>query len=78
MVTEPAGNDAVMHDGLVGLVLEVRLPPVFEMRSWPPLKLIQFLWRRSNLDTSLDAVGCQGTCSLECPLVVDPCCDWKC
>lgn len=72
VVTEPAGNDTVMHDGLVGLVLKVRLPPVLEVGSWPPLKFIELLFGRPNLDTSLDAVGCQGTCSLECPFVVDP------
>lgn len=39
VVTKPAGYDTVMHHWLIWLVLKITLPAVFEVGSWPALKL---------------------------------------
>lgn len=71
VVTEPTGNDTVVHDGLVGLVLEVRLPSVGEVGSGPALKVPELLLCGTDLDTSVNAVGGERASSLEVPLVKD-------
>lgn len=50
-----------MHNRLVRLVLEVRLPSLSEMRRGPLLKLLEFVLSRSDLHTSLDTVGGKGS-----------------
>jgi hypothetical protein len=60
-----------MHDRLVRLVLEVRLPTLGEVRSGPPLKVFQFLFRWADLDTCVNAVCGKWTCSFQCPLIKD-------
>lgn len=67
----PTSNDTVVHHWLVGLVLEITLPSVFEVRSWPCLKLPQLLSSWAHFDTGLNAVGCERSSSLLVPLVKD-------
>lgn len=67
----PTSNDTVVHDWLVGLVLEIALPPILEVGSRPGLKLPQFLSSRAHLDTGFDTIGCKRTGSLLVPLVKD-------
>ena len=56
VVTEPTRNDGVVHDRLVGLVLEVRLPSLGEVRGRPGLELLKLLGSRADLYASLDTV----------------------
>lgn len=69
VVAEETSNHRVVHDGLVRLVLEVGLPSVGEMRSGPPLKLLEFLLSRSDLDAGLDTVGGKRSSTLQIPFV---------
>lgn len=71
MVAEPACNDGVVHHGLIGLLLEIRLPAVFEVGGWPFLELLQLLLSRSDFDTGVNAVGGKGACAFEIPLLKD-------
>jgi hypothetical protein len=71
VITEEAGNHRVMHNRLVRLVLEVRLPALGEMRRRPPLEVLELLLSRSDLDTSLNAVGGKGPCTTLVPLIKD-------
>lgn len=71
VITEEAGNHRVMHNRLVRLVLEVRLPALSEMRRRPPLEVLELLLSRSDLDTSLNAVGGKGSSALLVPLIKD-------
>lgn len=71
MVAKEASNHRVMHDRLVRLVLEVRLPTLGEVRSGPPLEFFQFLLRWADLDTCVDAVRGKRTCSFQGPLIED-------
>ena len=60
-----------MHDRLVGLVLEVAVPATAEVRRWPCVHLVELLFSRANLDTSIDAVGSKRTGTLDVPFVED-------
>lgn len=71
MVAEPAGNDGVVHDGLIRLILKVRIPAVLEVGSRPILKLLQLFRCWSDLDAGLNTVGSQWTGSLEVPFLED-------
>lgn len=71
VVSEPAGNDRVMHDWLVRLVLEVRLPALFEVRSRPGLEVAELLFGWADLDACFDAVCGERAGTLEIPLVKD-------
>jgi len=71
VVAEPAGNDGVVHDWLVGLVLEVRVPTRAELWARPAVHLVELLLGRADLDTSIDAVGCERTGTVDVPLVED-------
>lgn len=73
VVTKPTSNDRVVHNRLVGLFLKVGLPAILKVRSRPLLEFIQFLLGRTNLDTSVDAVGSQRSSPLEIPLIEDAC-----
>lgn len=53
-----------MHDRLVRLVLEVRFPALGEVRRRPPLKVLELLLSRPDLDTSIDTVGGKGSWQL--------------
>lgn len=65
------GDHRVMHDGLVGLVLEVAVPSALELRSRPVSHFCQLLLSRTDLHTSLNTVGSKRTSALEVPLIVD-------
>jgi len=45
-----------MHNGLIRLVLKVRFPSLSEMRRGPLLELLELLFGRSDLNTSLNTV----------------------
>lgn len=59
-----------MHDGLVGLVLEVALPTRPEFREWPAVDPPEFLLGGTNLDTGVDTVGRHGTGAVEVPFTL--------
>jgi len=71
VVTEPTSNNRVVHDGLVGLVLEVRVPTRAELRARPAVHLLELLLGWANLDTSIDTVGGERTSSVDLPLLED-------
>lgn len=71
VVTEPTGNDSPVHDGLVGLVLEVAVPALDELREGRSGHVIQILLVRSPLDSSFDSIRCQRTSAVQLPLVED-------
>lgn len=73
VVAEPAGNDTIVHHGLVRFVLKVRIPAALEVRSRPGLELLQFCLGWADLDAGVDAVGRQGAGSLDVPLLEDAC-----
>lgn len=60
-----------MHDWLVRLVLEVGLPAAVELGCRPLLHLIQLLFSGTNLNTSINSIGCQRTSSLQVPFFKD-------
>ena len=69
VVSKPASNDRVVHDGLVRLVLEVRLPPGIEVGSGPSFELPQLFLRGPDFDPSLDAVRGAGPRALDVPFL---------
>lgn len=73
VVAEPAGNDGIMHHGLVGLILEVRLPAIGEVGSRPGFEFFELRLGRSDLDASFNPVGRQWPCPLQVPLVKHLC-----
>ena len=73
MVRVRSADDGAEHDGLVGLLLKVRLPAVLEVRRGPPLKVLELLGRGPDLDAGFDAVRSQGTGAPEVPLLIYLC-----
>jgi len=71
VVTEPTSNDRVVHDRLVGLVLEVGVPAGAELGAWPAVHLLELVLSRADLDTSLNAVGGERTSAVDLPLLED-------
>jgi hypothetical protein len=71
MITEPASNNRVMHHWLVGLILEIAVPPRPEVGSWPTIHFFEFFLSWPDLYTGIDAIGGEGTCSLEIPFIED-------
>jgi hypothetical protein len=69
VVTKETCNHRVMHNRLVRLVLEVRLPTLGEVRRRPPLKVLELLLGRSDLDTSLNAVCSKRPSTLLMPFI---------
>lgn len=65
-----------MHDGLVGLVLEVAIPATLEVWRGPALHLAKLLLSWANLDTRIDAIGRKRACALDVPLIEDPLLDF--
>jgi hypothetical protein len=70
MVTEPASNDRVVHNWLVGLFFKIRLPALSEVRSWPGFELFEFRLGWSDLDSGLDSIGGKWSSALKIPLVI--------
>jgi hypothetical protein len=60
-----------VHHWLVGFVLEVGFPALFEVGGWPGLELLELGGSRTNLNARFDAVGGKGAGSLEVPLLKD-------
>ena len=71
MVTEPTSDDRVVHDWLIRLVLEVRVPTRPELWARPAVHLLELLFGRTDLDTSINTIGCERTCAVDVPLVED-------
>lgn len=71
MITEPTGDDGVVHDRLVGLVLEVRVPSRAELRAWPAIHLLEFVLSWTDLDTCIDTIGRKWTGTVDVPLIED-------
>jgi hypothetical protein len=69
VVAEPASNDRVMHDGLVGLVLEVAIPARAEFWAGPLIHHVELCFSRANLDTSFNTVGGKWASAIDVPLV---------
>lgn len=61
----------VVHDRLVGLVLEVGIPSALEFRGWPVSHFCQLLLSRADLHTSLNTVSGKGTGALDVPFIID-------
>lgn len=69
VVTEPACNDRVVHDRLVRLVLEVRVPSRAELRAGPAVHLSELIFGWADLDPSLDTVSRKRASAVDIPLV---------
>jgi hypothetical protein len=71
VITKPSCNNRVMHDWLVGFILEIAVPATLEVWSRPRLHLFQLLLSWTNLDTSVDAIGGERSCAFDIPLIKD-------
>ena len=71
VVAKPTGDHRVVHDGLVGLVLEVAVPATPELWAGPAVHLCEFLFGGANFDASLDTVGGKRTSAVDVPLIED-------
>jgi hypothetical protein len=58
-----------MHNGLIGLILEIAVPTTPEMWGRPGIHLSEFLLSWTNFHTCVDAIGSQRTCALNIPLI---------
>lgn len=72
-------NNGVVHDRLVWLVLEVAIPSAsgLEVGRGPGLHLCQFFLSRTDLHTSLNAIGRERTSALEVPFFIDLLLDFR-
>ena len=66
MIAKPARNDTVMHDRLVGLVLEVIVPTRPEFREGPLVELVELLLSGTRLHAGFNTVGGEGPHGREC------------
>ena len=71
VVTEPASNDRVVHNWLVGFVLEVRVPARAELLAGPTVHHLEFFLSRADLHTSFNAIGCEWASAVDVPLLED-------
>ena len=71
VVTKPTSNDRVVHNWLVGLVLEVAVPATSEVWGWPRLHLLELLLSRADLDTGFNTIGGKRASTLEVPFIKD-------
>jgi hypothetical protein len=71
MVTKPPSNNRVVHNRLVRLVLEVRVPTRAELLAGPAVHHRKFLFCRPDLHTSFDTVGGERTGAVDVPLLKD-------
>jgi hypothetical protein len=69
VVTEPTSNDRVVHDRLVGLVLEVRVPARAELLTRPTVHHLEFFLGGSDLDTRFDTIGGEWASTVDIPLL---------
>lgn len=61
----------VVHNGLVGLVLEVAVPSRAELLAGPAIHSLELFFSGSDLDASFDAICSQWTSAVDVPLVED-------
>lgn len=64
-------NDRVMHDRLVRFMLEVTIPSALEVRSRPSSHLGKLLLGRTDLDTRINTISSERSCSLKVPFFED-------
>lgn len=69
VVAVEAGDDGVVHDWLVGLVFEVAVPARAELLAGPAVHHLELFFGWTDLDSSLDPVCRQWTCSVDIPLL---------
>jgi hypothetical protein len=69
MVTEPTSDYRVVHNWLVGLVLEVAVPARPEFWARPLVHHCELFLCRADLDTCFDTVGGEGTSAVDVPLL---------
>jgi len=69
--THPTSNHRVVHDRLVGLVLEVAVPATAELWAGPAVHLLELLLGGTDLDSSLDTVGGKRASAIDVPLIED-------
>lgn len=60
-----------MHNGLVGLVLEVAIPSGSEFLAGPAIHHLELFFCWPELDARLDTIGCQRTGAVDIPLIED-------
>ena len=69
MITKPTSNNTIVHNRLIRFILKVAVPARAELRSRPAIHLTQLFLSRPDLDTSIDAIGCQRACTVDVPLL---------
>lgn len=69
VVAKPACDDRVVHNGLVGLVLEVAVPSTAEFWARPFVHHGKLFLSGADLNTSFDAVGGKGPGAVDIPLL---------
>lgn len=69
VVTKPTGNDTVVHDWLVWLVLEVRVPAAAELWARPRVHLLELFLGGADLHTGFDTIGGKRARAVDVPLV---------
>jgi len=72
VVAEPPADYRIVHNGLVRLSLEVRIPARPEVWGGPVFELLELLRSWPDLDAGFDAVGSEGTGAFEVPFVKHP------
>ena len=69
VVAKPSSNNRVMHDWLVGLLLEVTVPATSEILARPRVHHIELSFRGTDLDTRLDTISSQRASPVNVPLL---------
>ncbi len=60
-----------MHDRLIRLILKVAVPTALKVRSRPLFHLSEFFFSRTDLDTSVNAIGSKWPSALDVPFIED-------
>jgi hypothetical protein len=71
MIPKPPGNNTVMHNRLVRLILEVTIPSAAKLLARPAIHHVELFLRRPDLDAGFDAVGGEGPRAVDVPLLED-------
>lgn len=69
VLTEPAGNDRIVHDRLIRLVFEIAVPTGTELWAVIVVHLLELLLRRTDLNTGINTVRGKWSGAVEVPLV---------
>jgi len=60
-----------MHNRLIRLILKVAIPTTLKVWRRPLFHLLEFLFRRTNLDTRFNSISSERTRTFEVPFVED-------